>query len=42
MQAFIISLIILGFFAFVYQGIALSSREVAVEERASQVTIQKR
>ncbi len=31
MQRLIIALVILGFIAFVYQGIALSSREAAPE-----------
>lgn len=31
MQRLIIALVILGFIAFVYQGIALSSREAALE-----------
>jgi hypothetical protein len=41
-QAFILALVLLGFIAFVYQGIALSSREAAVEERPATVTLQER
>ncbi len=32
MQAFILALVLLGLIAFVYQGIALSSREAAIVE----------
>ncbi|HEV8673227.1 MAG TPA: hypothetical protein VGX21_04210 [Methylomirabilota bacterium] len=41
MQAFIIALIILGFFAFVYQGIALSTREATPENPPTVVTVEK-
>jgi hypothetical protein len=40
-QAFIIALIILGFFAFVYQGIALSTREATPENPPTVVTVEK-
>jgi hypothetical protein len=39
-QALVIALVILGFVAFVYQGIALSSRETA-ESAAPQVTVEQ-
>ncbi len=42
MQKLIIALVILGFVAFVYQGIALSSREAAVPDTAAQVTVEER
>ena len=42
MQKLIIALVILGFVAFVYQGIALSSREKAVPESSVQVTVEER
>jgi len=41
-QAFILALVLLGLIAFVYQGIALSSREAAVAERPSEVTLPNR
>jgi hypothetical protein len=40
-QKLIIALVILGFVAFVYQGLALSSREEAVPEAAVQVSPQR-
>ena len=41
-QKLIIALVILGFVAFVYQGIALSSREEAMPEGPAQVTVEGR
>jgi hypothetical protein len=41
-QAFIIALIILGFFAVVYQGIALSTREATPENPPAVVTVERR
>lgn len=38
MQAFILALVLLGFIAFVYQGIALSSREAETVERPPDIT----
>ena len=42
MQRLIIALVILGFIAFVYQGIALSSREAAPEPAAPPSAAQTR
>ncbi len=42
MQAFILALVILGFIALVYQGIAFSSREAASVDRSADVTVQDR
>jgi hypothetical protein len=41
-QKFIIALIILGFFAFVYQGIALSTREAEPERPPAATTLEQR
>jgi hypothetical protein len=41
-QALILALVILGFIAFVYQGIALSSREAPPAEPVSEVTLKPR
>jgi hypothetical protein len=38
-QAFVLAVIILAFVAFVYQGIALSSREPAPAEQTTSVTV---
>jgi hypothetical protein len=40
-QKFIIGLIILGFFAFVYQGIALSTREAEPDRPSAATTLEK-
>lgn len=42
MQRLIIALVILGFIAFVYQGIALSSREAALENPRPPTTVESR
>jgi hypothetical protein len=41
-QKLIIALVMLGFVAFVYQGIALSSREDAVPDGSVQVSVEPR
>jgi hypothetical protein len=41
-QKLIIALVMLGFVAFVYQGIALSSREEAMPEGTAQVIVEGR
>jgi hypothetical protein len=41
-QALILALVILGFIAFVYQGIALSSRQEPAAEQSSTVTLPPR
>ena len=42
MQAFVIALVILGFLAVVYQGIAFSSRQASSGGEPPPVTIQTR
>jgi hypothetical protein len=41
-QILVIALVILGFVAFVYQGIALSSRDAALSGAPASVTVEER